>query len=349
MSEQCLLRVMGSGACAAVLALASCASQKPASRIEPAAASNETAPSESGAEKPRFELGEIGEPQLFGDAVALRVESHKNNQTTTRTLIVFAFLPVEGEYRYTARTSDGSRWISGSSGVLLTNLKIVDERQNDLSNTTGVIPEVMFSNSLYQTLDTTDRIIDRHGLDTKLRSPAIGYDTVLEHASEFEMLEVHLGWQSLSLMASSLSNNAVLKEMLTSAVQRPSWLSMALGVSVSIPCREGEQPRRTTYTLDDGITLPVYIVPMEIRLNDKPAMLFDLTVTSLRPPLALCGGVVSIDAWHPTKPDVRTTVRLAGASRGKPIEEIIVKAAPTPAANVPSPEAAPATAVPSDP
>lgn len=306
----------------AALSLTGCATKKAA--ITTVAPLSEPAPpATTDTSKPAITLGHIGDPPYIGDAIAVHVVSNKGDQRTERTLMVVGLFEMVGSsYKFNADIKHTGQHVAVDSPLTLTLIKILDEHKAEVAHSDGSIPTEMFSHGLYSAYDTMDRILSDGGLPRELLRLEGRSGELWDRASEEDARKIVVGFASLHAMGLSLSSNKVFKKMLGDSVQRPSLVSMLFGVTIAIGTRENEVPTRTSYTLGAD-TLPAYIIPMVLTINDEPAMLFDLTVVPLRPPLGLCGGVVAIDARHPTKPDVNIAVRLVSASRGRPMEEII--------------------------
>ncbi|MEO6593962.1 MAG: hypothetical protein ABIP94_04340 [Planctomycetota bacterium] len=63
--------------------------------------------------------------------------------------------------------------------------------------------------------------------------------------------------------------------------------------------------------------VPAWQLPVELRVNDAPALRSLVVVTDADSPWSLCAGVVAISAAHPTDPDVTFAMRLLAARRGR--------------------------------
>ncbi len=58
---------------------------------------------------------------------------------------------------------------------------------------------------------------------------------------------------------------------------------------------------------------PVYTLPMSINLNGQPAIKSTLLITSPRPPLLACGGIIGFIAENPTDSQNYMTLRVVSA------------------------------------
>ena len=58
-------------------------------------------------------------------------------------------------------------------------------------------------------------------------------------------------------------------------------------------------------------------MPFTLLVNEEPALLCELLVTSPESPITLCGGIVGIHARHPSRPELRLSMALLAARRGE--------------------------------
>jgi hypothetical protein len=66
---------------------------------------------------------------------------------------------------------------------------------------------------------------------------------------------------------------------------------------------------------------PVYALPMSVTLNQKPALYATLIITSPRPSLVACGGIVGFVAQNPNDDENYLTLRVISAQRGKSVRD----------------------------
>lgn len=124
---------------------------------------------------------------------------------------------------------------------------------------------------------------------------------------------------SAMALLDTVRNDPLLSPILWQVVRRPSLLSVLgnLGVSVVV------QPRflRATQTVPPIAEMPhgaVWRVPIDLLVNDSPALVAELVVGTSRPPFGVGGGILGAIARHPSDPDVEFEVLLLAARRGVP-------------------------------
>lgn len=126
--------------------------------------------------------------------------------------------------------------------------------------------------------------------------------------------ERRFGFYTFTMSAAmALSNNELCQRLLLRIAKQPSWWSVLTnrGVSVGIQPTPDDSDQPVTIRLGnqmfDGVR-----TPMQIIVNDKPAVFLDVYAAPIRGPLGVTNGIVLIEARHPTDPDRRATLRLAG-------------------------------------
>lgn len=285
----------------------SASARAPAAAGEPAQATSPAALPEA------FVFGEVGDGPTFGDVVVLETVMEKGTTRTVRRLMVIGLGVSSGGFYRSSSTAQGvDTPFEIDCEIFATHIQVRDQTNAEVSSSPGGVPMFVFGNSLFQAMEVQERVLTTAGLS---------FDAAPEEfaraASREDFAAIIFGYESLQAMSLSLKDNKVFNRMLLEAVEKPSLWSMLFDKTrVSITLRPGERPQRTTCTLGNA-TLPAFRIPMKLTINDTDAMFFDLTVTPNRAPLGLCDGVVAIDAVHPSKPDVKVTVRLIGAQRGK--------------------------------
>ncbi|MCA8964910.1 MAG: hypothetical protein H6838_11270 [Planctomycetes bacterium] len=122
---------------------------------------------------------------------------------------------------------------------------------------------------------------------------------------------------SAMALLDTVRNDPLLSPILWQVVQRPSLLSVIgnLGVSVVV------QPRflRATETVPPISEMPhgaVWRVPIDLFVNDAPALVAELVVGTSLPPFGVGGGILAAIARHPSDPEVEFEVLLLAARRG---------------------------------
>ncbi len=124
---------------------------------------------------------------------------------------------------------------------------------------------------------------------------------------------------SAMAMLACVQRDAVLAEILWQVVQRPSWWSVVGNLGVSIVVR----PRfhATVAAAAPVAGLPhegLWRVPVELLVNDAPALDVELVVGTTRPPFVLGAGIVGAVARHPRDPSIEFSLLLLAARRGAP-------------------------------
>lgn len=103
------------------------------------------------------------------------------------------------------------------------------------------------------------------------------------------------------------------REVIEQVIEKPSLWSVAGNLGVHTNFEYGWQKvqvlPRGTFALD----APVYLLPVRLSLNNRPALQADLAVTTTRPPLRNCAGIVALALQHPTDRNRRAFLRVLGA------------------------------------
>jgi hypothetical protein len=106
-------------------------------------------------------------------------------------------------------------------------------------------------------------------------------------------------------------------DVLEQVVQKPSLWSLASNLGVSTNFEYGWQE---VIRLPDGmmpVARPVYVLPVKLAFNGRPALKVSLSVTTTEPPLRHCAGIGSLVAEHPTDPRKLLYMTLLSARSGK--------------------------------
>jgi hypothetical protein len=106
------------------------------------------------------------------------------------------------------------------------------------------------------------------------------------------------------------------RDILSEVVAKPSVWSVARHLGVSTDFNYKWSDVRAADATPLGLSQPAYQLPVRLSLNDKPAVRVQLVVTSPRPPLEACAGILAVYAEHPTEPDRHFFLRLLSAQRG---------------------------------
>jgi hypothetical protein len=268
-----------------------------------------------------FDLGSLDEQPTFGDNVAFEVVIEKGGQRTVRRLLVLGFgEAADGRFQCHSKLNGVDEPLDIDCGIFGTLIKVLDEQNKEVSSSHGGVPMFIFGSGLYRASEVVAGVRARSGL-----TEHSSYAEFTRVATPDERKEIARGYISLYAMSLSLQSNKVFNKMLFESVEKPSLLSLIFEeTTISIGERSDAPLTKTTWELGNS-TLPAYRMPMRLLINGKEAMIFDLTVVPHNTPLGLCGGLVALEARHPTKADVKISVRLIGAHRGTGLEHEILK------------------------
>jgi hypothetical protein len=267
-----------------------------------------------------FDVSRGDKTHRDGDAVLLGIFVEKDGKETVRYMRVGSRFPrvngsFDGTMNFAKRRKFEFDWPTCE-----TVIELFDEKGERLSRRAGGIPLALMDSGLFRSCELADAIRARRP-DLKDADTA----GLAEAMTDAEMEEIAMGWGSLIAMSVSLQRNPIFNKMLMGSIEKPPFWKMLLGVSIGLGQRQGHHPTLSRVTLGTaglgGIEMPAYVVPLVLEINNDEAMLFDLTVVPVVPPLELCGGLVSMEAWHPTKAGIRVHVRLLGAERGRNEEQ----------------------------
>ena len=110
-----------------------------------------------------------------------------------------------------------------------------------------------------------------------------------------------------------------LEEILFQMIERPSlWSILRHGFKVSLTFLPETVRVADPASWGMPAGTPVYYFPMNVVLNERLVLLLTLVVTTPRPPLLACGGVVGLLAEKPTDPENYLTLRVVQARQAKP-------------------------------
>lgn len=115
-----------------------------------------------------------------------------------------------------------------------------------------------------------------------------------------------------------IRKSPVLFGILRRVIDTPPILSIVVNLGVSVSLRTDFAAARTLPPVAiDGQQFPVYELPVELLLNDRPALRSKLLVTRPRSPLNLSAGILGLDAFQPSDPDARVSIRVLAARRAR--------------------------------
>jgi hypothetical protein len=123
-------------------------------------------------------------------------------------------------------------------------------------------------------------------------------------------------WQSLRELMRVVRNSPVLRDILWQVISKPSLFSIIGHFGVHVRQHEHFDKARAGAPFAAGGELPTWEVPVEVTINDAPALRSIVVATEPRSPWNLCAGIVALTAVHPHDPQVTFSMRLLAARRG---------------------------------
>lgn len=107
----------------------------------------------------------------------------------------------------------------------------------------------------------------------------------------------------------------VLEDIMEKVIQKPSLWSVLghLGVTVNLKTDSKHIRAANLHSLGWALDTPAYYFPMLLDLNQQLALRATFVVTSPRPPLLSCGGIIGLLAEHPADPETYLTLRVISA------------------------------------
>ncbi len=114
-----------------------------------------------------------------------------------------------------------------------------------------------------------------------------------------------------------------LEDLLRKLIELPSLWSIVKHLGVQADLRFGDDVLPSPANAADWKlepSTPVYYFPMFLRLNREPALKISLVVTSPRPPLRICGGVVGVVAETIGDEETYMTMRLISAKAKRDVK-----------------------------
>jgi hypothetical protein len=110
-----------------------------------------------------------------------------------------------------------------------------------------------------------------------------------------------------------------LQDICFKVVDMPSVWSMIrhAGVTANLVFETEQFRAADAFAWDSAGNTPAYYFPIVLKLNNQPALKVTFAVTSPRPPLLGCGGVVGMLAEKPDEKETYLTLRVISARRAK--------------------------------
>ena len=121
---------------------------------------------------------------------------------------------------------------------------------------------------------------------------------------------------ALRNMLHVVRESAVLYDILWTVLDKPSIFSVIGNLGVRVSVQEDFAKARLLAPLTlEGQTFAVYELPVELQLNGRPALRSRLLVTEPASPLNLSAGILRLDAFQPSDPSARVSIRVLAARR----------------------------------
>ena len=117
-------------------------------------------------------------------------------------------------------------------------------------------------------------------------------------------------------MLKVIRDSDVLFDVLLEVIDKPSVLSVIVNFGVRVSVRHRfDKAQALAPVAVGGREFPVYELPVELQLNGVPALRSKLLVTEPRSPLNLSAGILGMDAFQPSDPSARVSIRVVAARR----------------------------------
>ncbi len=211
---------------------------------------------------------------------------------------------------YRGNMTSDERRIEITSKLFAGSLRLFDGEGEVLGATTIQVPR-MIARGMVETCELFDELSPLEQIGEKRTLSDEEHQTITR-----SMLAC---MSAFSIIQADPLLNPILKRL----VRPPSWISLVrnLGLEISLsPDFDGHEPVPREEVGCAGHALgerPFYAIPATIAANGEPALLLELLVTTPEPPLAACGGLLGIEARHPTREDLRFSMVLVGAEVGE--------------------------------
>jgi hypothetical protein len=123
--------------------------------------------------------------------------------------------------------------------------------------------------------------------------------------------------------ADIIENTEGLEHIMMKVVEKPSILSVVghLGVSINFMFDTANFGPEDLVPLGWNGSQPAYHFPIRLEINNRLALRVTFVVTSPRPPLLTCGGIVSMLAENPSDKSTYLTWRIISARCGEVLAE----------------------------
>jgi len=206
---------------------------------------------------------------------------------------------------YTTDEKGERKQIKLSSRMLPVKATVHDEHGKELGSSLVSLPVQLLGQGLLRAVDIC---IAHERASTTGKAPVAEADSQLVIAAVFGMMS----------LLSVVQDDDVLADYFWQVIEKPSiWSVMtSLGVEASLSMPMQQSVPATI--LPPHLPPPgrAFVVPVRIDVNGNAALLVDVIATDPARPYALCGGMVSAVARHPTRTDLHFDVQLLAARVG---------------------------------
>jgi hypothetical protein len=259
-----------------------------------------------------------GETWRSGDSVLLGIAIDAAGQQREWYLRATIVGKIGGEYDGTPftisdsvrvkRSGRGEEWVRIDYDLVRVKIELFDGETRRLSRSTALMPELCLQ---YGLLDYIEQSLD--GRDAFAAAQLQSGEDGEPLASE-ELRRAVAGWIAIMKLPEFLQRERSMEQLIWRIIERPNLLSLLMRGRVNLDVGlSGEDARPETTA---GGFEPAYRVPVSLTINGRPAVRCEIVVTRADPPLGPCGGLLAIDATHPSDPQRKLSVRLLGARRG---------------------------------
>lgn len=225
----------------------------------------------------------------------------QNGDARRQWLVRFRVRGAPGSATVVHRVAVNDRSLAITSRLVAIAVDVFDAHGAPESGSLSSIGDSFLTTGLY----ATARIGRERGLHRGM--PPVRFEDA--EAEQFAR-----GVLSLTMLFEAVRANESLSPILWQVVETPSVLSVIgnLGVSVSLDTDLEHAVFDGEPVLDSG---PTCVVPVTVEANGSPALLSNLFCVPPRGPFVLAGGIVAIEAVHPTDESRRFSMRLLRVHR----------------------------------
>jgi hypothetical protein len=242
-------------------------------------------------------------PLRIGDQVLLGLVVRSGETTRVRylRLSVTEELPGFLFYTFDAKIGQATKPLQFASMIIMARTELFDQDARLMADSSSKAPSTLLG-----LLPTALQVLSDYQIDLSAPPNA--------HARQFtdQDSETYVfGMGSLLIFSGYLGDRLAspLTDIMWEVVDRPSLMSIAFsGISVSI----APNGRVRESTLAPGAK----VMRLLMDINDRPALVADITAVPRSRPLALASSIIAVDATSPTDPSRTLTVRVLGTRLG---------------------------------